>query len=201
MHCKYRQKNMGSQEIKRKILVNGLIIVLGGIVIWLLYDRQSYKQYFETGYYNKVRELNSEIEGHYIANRNILIYVDSVETENVKLNGRRSEGKTKWRNKYIEVFADCDTVNLAELNSLHIESELICDTVLFQKDLQIDALKKVISNDSTIIQLKDSVINVYADAYLDLEERSKRDKRKGFLKGFGVGFVSGLITGKLVPKD
>lgn len=178
------------------------ILLLGLSVIWLLLDRQGYRTSFNDGYQTKVRSLESQIEVKEVANRNLLAVADSIATENAGLNGRRIEAKTKWRDKFIEVKADCDSVNLSELEALHITSELVCDTMLFNKDLQIDALKEVISNDSVIVQAKDSIIDLYSTAYVELEEKADKDKKKSFRRGlkigFGTGFVSGFISRKFL---
>lgn len=177
------------------------IFLLGVAVILLLLDRQDYRTSFNEGYQTKVRSLESQIETKEVENRNLLVVADSIATENAKLNGKRAEVKTKWRDKFVEVMIDCDTTKLKELNETHIQSEILCDSVINNMSLQIGKLKWVISNDSTIIAMKDSINGLCADAYLDLEEKTEKDKKKSFWKGlkigFGTGFVSGLLTGSI----
>lgn len=185
------------QAIRKGFIYGGVLAMLL-IILWLLYSRQQYREAFNESYQDKVKELNSKVETKFIENKKLLDEVSDLKAANEVHRTKRAEVKVKWMDKFIEVQSACDSLNLNELHSLHMESEMACDTLVFGLELQVDKLEKVISNDSVIVQAKDSIIDLYSTAYVELEEKADKDKNKsfrnGFKWGFGTGFVSGFIS-------
>lgn len=176
----------------KKILPIVTVLLLS-VVVYLLYDRQEYKQAFNSSYQDKVAVLNSRIEKKFIENHILRQAVGSINSILPQVDIKRESIKGDWREKIAEGKTKCDTVYLNSLDSMFLISNDFSDTAILNRDLIIEDLEKIIKNDSLIINDKDSVISATVDHVLDMEEQIKKEKRKNIALKIG-GAVLVVLT-------
>jgi hypothetical protein len=176
----------------KKILPIVTVLLLS-VVIYLLYDRQQYRDGFNSSYQDKVAVLNSRIEKKFIENHKLRQAVDSINSILPQVDIKRESIKGDWREKIVEGKSKCDTVYLHSLDSMFLLSNDFSDTAILNRDLIIEDLEKIIKNDSLIINDKDSIVSATVDHVLDMEEHIKKEKRKNLVLKVG-GSVLVVLT-------
>lgn len=177
-----------------------LLIILSIILVFsfFFHRTQQEKEGLKQDFRDSIRVLNSKIEGYYIKNSNLIQAFDSVEVVNTHLKIKRESIKSDWTNAKDEAKKICDTLVINRLDSIYVASEVVCDSLLNNKDFQIDNLQQVISNDSSIISLKDSVISLQENVILDFEDSEKKLKRRNLFLKIGSGALVVLTVIALI---
>lgn len=177
-----------NQKTRASLLI-GILLILLCSTLYLLWDRQSYRESFNGEYQDKVAEFNRTIQAKFAENTILRNQVDSIRSATVRVDTKRESIKSDWREKIVEGKAKCDTVYLNSLDSIFTLSDAYCDTAVMNRDVQIMKLEEIISNDSTIITHKDSIISLQVDYVLDMEEAIKKEKRKNLILKIGGGVL------------
>lgn len=170
-----------------------ITVLLLSAVIYLLYDRQQYRDGFNSSYQDKVAVLNSRIAKKFIENHKLRQAVDSINSVLPQVDIKRESIRGDWREKIVEGKPKCDTVYLNSLDSMFLLSNDFSDTAILNRDVIIEDLEKIIKNDSLIVADKDSVISATVDHIIDMEEQIKKEKRKNLVLKIG-GAVLVVLT-------
>jgi hypothetical protein len=171
----------------------GLFLAIFTIALFsfffLIHTKEHEKEGIRETFRDSVRVLNLRIEEFYVKNSNLIAAFDSIGSENIRLQTKRESIKSDWAHAKDEAKKICDTVIINRLDSIFVASEVLCDSILTNKSSQIVTLQGVISNDSSIIDLKDSVISLQGDVISDYKESEKKLKRKALFLKIGGGVL------------
>lgn len=166
-----------------------LIIYAGYIVI------KSEKEKHESEnarleYETKVSQLNADIAHYSKKNKDLISEVKDLKKANDIHRNKRSEIKTEWRDRYLKAKSSpCDTNVINDLGKIHEKSEVQCDSSIANLETQVLKLEEVVSNDSTIILSKDSIITLSNEVIQNQDKQLKKEKRKALFLKIGAGIA------------